>query len=223
MKSSKLILFFIGICNFLYSQQHEVIDSLYLEDQLYISAAYTFLTKKPENMKQVGVSGEFSGGFVKDIPFNKRRNIALGVGIGYAYNFYNSNLKITKNNGTTFSIVSGGYDTNRLHTHFLEFPIELRWRNSRPTRYSFFRIYGGVKFSYLLHSKVSYADKNTNMSFKNIPEIQKFQYGLHFVIGYGAWNLYTYYALQPFLKDAVISKQKIDISRFTIGLKFYML
>lgn len=219
MKKVRLIVFFIGICNFIYSQQQKVVDSLYLEDQLYLSTSYTFFADRPEGMRQSGFSGEFSGGFIKDIPLNKRRNVALGIGIGYAYNVYNSSLKITEED---FSIAAD-YNKNRLHTHLLEFPIEVRWRNSNPTRYSFFRIYGGMKFSYVLHSKSNYEDNTMNISYKTISEIQKFQYGLHFVIGYGIWNLYTYYALQPMFKGVTISNQELNVSRLTVGIKFYIL
>lgn len=221
MKQKISWLILLGFTQIIFAQQP--IDSLYLEDQLYLSTAYTFFLKSPSQFSQAGFSGEFSGGFIKDIPVNKQRNIAFGIGVGYAYNVYNSNLKLsTVGGGTQFSIADT-YIKNRWHTHLVEFPIELRWRNSTPTRYSFMRIYGGLKFSYLLHSNSSFIDESSRVSLKNSSEIQKFQYGIHFAIGYGTWNLYTYYGLQPLFKNAVLSNKKLTLSRLTVGLKFYLL
>src|SRR4030065_599486 len=78
-----------------------IIDIKYLEDQLYISLAYNILGNKPATISQNGFSGGFSLGFIKDIPLNARRNIGFGVGVGYAYNVYVQNLKISRENQTT--------------------------------------------------------------------------------------------------------------------------
>ena len=78
-----------------------IIDLKYLEDQLYISLTYTILGNKPATISQNGFSGGFSLGFIKDIPLNERRNVGFGVGVGYAYNVYVQNLKISRENQTT--------------------------------------------------------------------------------------------------------------------------
>lgn len=199
-----------------------VVDSLYLEDQLYVSAGYTFMLNKPSKMKQSGFSGEISTGFIKDIPLNKKRNLGIGIGLGYAYNIYNNNLKLlTVGKDSNFTIVDN-YRKNRIYTHRIEAPFEIRWRGSTATKYSFFRVYGGVKVSYLLHSKSSFSNENSSFTTNDVP-IEKLQYGLHLAIGYGTLNLYTYYSLQPLFKNSTLAGNKVDISRLTIGLKFYIL
>lgn len=221
MKQKISWLILLGFMQIIFAQQP--IDSLYLEDQIYLSTAYSFPLRSPSQFSQAGFSGEFSGGFIKDIPVSKQRNIAFGIGVGYAYNVYNSNLKLSTVGGKTQFSIADIYTKNRLHTHLIEFPLEFRWRNSTPTRYSFMRVYGGVKLSYLLHSKSNFVDNTSSIAIKNISEIQKFQYGIHLAIGYGTWNLYTYYELQPLFKNAVLSNKKLTLSRLTVGLKFYLL
>ncbi len=214
-----LCFFFIGYFHFGYAQQKAVIDSSYLEDQLYLSVAYTFLTQKTSGVSQSGLSSEISTGFIKDIPLNKKRDFALGIGLGYAYNLYNSNLKITSNNID----IADSYDTNLLHTSWVEIPFEIRWRNSTPTKYSFFRFYAGVKFSYLFYSKSLFEDERETISLRNNSQINKFQYGLHFAIGYGSLNLYALYNLHPLFKKKSNIVNQSNTSQLTIGIKFYML
>ena len=53
------------------------IDTKYLEDQFYLGVSYDWLVSKPENMKQHSFSRSFFGGYQRDIPLNKARNIGL--------------------------------------------------------------------------------------------------------------------------------------------------
>ena len=71
------------------------IYSKYREDQFYVSATYNLLGNKPEDVSQRGFSTGFHLGFIRDIPINERRNIALGVGIGLSSNSYNQNILIS--------------------------------------------------------------------------------------------------------------------------------
>jgi hypothetical protein len=67
------------------------IDSLYREDQFYFG--FTYNTKK--NL-QVCLKKNFSvglsAGFLRDMPINDDRTIAIASGIGFSYNNYNENL-----------------------------------------------------------------------------------------------------------------------------------
>ncbi len=208
-------LFCIGYFHWGNAQQKEaVIDSLYLEDQLYLSVGYTFLTQKTSGINQTGLSGEISTGFIKDIPLNKRRNFALGIGVGYAYDVYNSNVKISQNSVG----IATSYDKNRLYTHRIEVPLEIRFRTSTPTKFSFFRLYTGVKFSYLFHSTSSFKGNEQSLVLKNNSQIEKFRYGLHLAVGYGRLNLYMLYNLNPLFKKDVSP----NFSQLTMGMKFYI-
>jgi len=105
----------------------------------------------------------------------------------------------------------------------IEMPIEFRWRTSTATKYTFWRVYGGVKFSYLLNSKTKFSDSEVMLTTKNIPEMNRMQYGATLATGYGNWNLYIYYGLSPLFEDAVFNEQKIDLKDIRIGLKFYIM
>lgn len=124
-------------------------DSLYREDQIYVGLTFNLINNEPDEFSQNGFSGGLHLGFIRDMPINKKRNIAIGIGLGYSTNRYNSNLFInTDESGkTTYQIIDDDIDVdrNRLHTNLIEMPIQFRWRTSTPTEYTFWRIYTGVR------------------------------------------------------------------------------
>ncbi|MDP2068651.1 MAG: porin family protein [Lutibacter sp.] len=200
-----------------------IIDLKYLEDQLYLSLTYTILSNKPETISQNGFSGGFSMGFIKDIPLNEQRNLGLGIGVGYAYNVYVQNLKVSRENQTTLFELAEDYKTNRFGIKAIEMPFEFRWRTSTPEKYNFWRVYGGIKFAYLITAKTKFTDSEVVLTTKNIPEFNRIQYGATLATGYGNWNLYFYYGLSPLFKDALFNGKKIDLKDVNIGLKFYIM
>lgn len=219
-----IIFFLIGFVKTQAQVNNDSITDLkYLEDQLYISLTYSILTNKPLEISQNGFSGGFSMGFIKDIPLNEKRNVGIGIGAGYAYNVYVQNLKISRENQTTIFELAEDYKTNRYGIKAIEIPIEFRWRTSTPEKYNFWRVYGGVKISYLLSGKTKFADSEVVITTKNIPEINRIQYGVIMAAGYSTWNLYFYYGLSPLFKSAVFDEKNIDIKDISIGLKFYIM
>ncbi|MHB1146270.1 MAG: porin family protein [Lutibacter sp.] len=200
-----------------------IIDFKYLEDQIYLSVSYSILNNKPATISQNGFSGGFSMGFIKDIPLNEQRNIGLAIGAGYAYNVYVQNLKISRNYQTTLFELAEDYKTNRLGINAIEMPIEFRWRTSTPEKYSFWRVYGGVKVAYLVAAKTKFENAEGLITTKNIPEINKIQYGVILAAGYSTWNIYCYYGLSPLFKNSLFNEKKLDLSDINIGLKFYIM
>ena len=198
------------------------VDNKYLEDQFYFGLNYNLLVNKPSGFNQNGISGGFTVGYIRDFPLNERRNIAIGVGLGYAYNAYNQNLKISE--GGMYEIVhNDDFNSNRLTTYAIELPVEFRWRTSTATTYSFWRIYTGVKFGYVFKNKSKYSDDFETIKIKNIDEFQNFQYGLTFAAGYSSFNLSLYYGLNTMFKNVNVSGAEIDLRQFNIGLLFYIL
>lgn len=216
----------IGLLCYMNSFAQEAKDSisdLYLEDQLYISLHYNILTGKPQGISQTGFSGGLSFGFVKDIPLNKDRNIGLGIGVGYLYNVYIQNLKISNEiNITTFSNVNN-FNSNKFQIHSIELPLEIRWRNSTPIKYKFWRVYGGGKLIYNFLSKSQFTDNSIVETTKNINEFSTLSYGVFVAAGYSTWNLYVYYGLSPMFKNASLNGNKIDMRELNVGLSFYIL
>lgn len=218
----KIIVIFFLICfSYVNAQiENDTIDYKYLEDQLYISVSYNILINKTKEDENSLFSGGFSFGFIKDIPFNKQRNVGLGIGLGYAFNAYKNNITLFNDNGTT---VVEEYETNKFNTNLIEVPIEFRWRTSTPTKYSFWRIYGGVKFAYTFYSIAKFEDDGTTVKFKNLEGFNDFQYGLILSAGYGTWNIYSYLGLSNLLNSIDVNGKYLKTRDFNVGLKFYIL
>jgi len=219
-----LIIFFLLFFIKLKAQVNkDTIDLKYLEDQLYLSLTYNVLNNKPATISQNGFSGGVSFGFIKDIPINKQRNFSLGLGLGYAYNTFIQNLKITRENQVTTFEKGIDYEANRFGLSTIELPFEIRWRTSTPQKYRFWRVYGGVKLSYVLAAKTTFSDANRTLTTKNIPEVNRLQYGLTLATGFSTWNLFVYYGLNPIFKDVIFNGKRLIINDFNVGLKFYIM
>lgn len=227
---NKPILIFLVFFTFFQAYTQDVKDSLfvdsnYLEDQIYLGITYNVLRKQPANFNQNGLSGGLSVGFIKDIPLSEERDIGFGIGLGYAYNAYIQNLKISStSNITQFEVLeSSSFNSNRFSIHLIEVPLEFRWRTSTASKYNFWRIYSGVKFGYLFASSSKISEEGNVIKLNNIIEFQKLQYGLTLNTGYNTFNLSLYYGLNPLFKDAKIGSEQINLKQFNIGLMFYIL
>ncbi|TYC11407.1 PorT family protein [Bizionia gelidisalsuginis] len=208
--------------------REQIADSLYKEDQFYIGVTYNLLGKQPSGISQSGFSSGYHFGFIKDIPINKRRNSAIGVGLGVSINSFNQNLLITETTrGTMFSVLDRSetsYTKNKFSSYMLELPLEYRWRTSTSREYKFWRVYTGVKFGYVFANQTKFKGEPTNISLNNKDVFNEFQYGLTMSAGYNTWNFYIYYALNPiFNASAKLKGDTIDMNAIKIGLIFYIL
>ncbi|MBE8725165.1 porin family protein [Flavobacterium hungaricum] len=203
------------------------IDSLYREDQFYFSITYNMFTDIPQQFKQNKFSLGLSGGFLRDMPLNKNRNIAIATGLGLSYQNYFQNLTISKDaSGTIAYGVSdyGQFVSNRYRQYTVELPIEFRWRNSTFESYKFWRIYGGMKLSYIFSNTSILDDGIQTFRINNNKDINKFQYGPYISAGYNTWNLYIYYGLSPLFKSAAtVNGDKLSLKTLNAGLIFYIL
>jgi hypothetical protein len=181
--------------------------------------------KRPDGITQNKFSSGFKGGFLRDFPLNKKRNVAIAVGPGLSYNKYFQNLIIAEENGIpTYNNATVDYSKNKLEQFFIDVPIELRWRTSGPESHKFWRIYTGLQLSYLAYSKSVYIDGLNNATVTNNPDLNKFQAGVYLVWGYNTWNFYGYYGLTPFFKSsAKIQEQSVGFNALHLGLMFYIL
>lgn len=205
-----------------------VVDDKYREDQFYVSVTYNLLANKPSGVKQQGFSNGIHMGFIRDFPFNARRNWAIGVGLGLSSNSYNQNMLIEgSDEGFSYAVInkdSISFAKNKFTTYLVELPLELRWRTSTATEYRFWRIYTGVKFGYVIYSSSKFDGSIGKLKTANIEEINRLQYGLTLGVGYTTWNAHIYYGLNPiFDNNATINGRNIDMSSVKIGLVFYIL
>lgn len=203
------------------------IDSLYREDQFYFSITYNMFTDVPVGFTQNKFSLGLSGGFLRDMPINQSRTVAIATGLGLSYQNYNQNLNIsTDAAGTIIYAVnkSSEFVSNRYRQYAVELPIEFRWRNSTYESTRFWRIYGGMKLSYIFSSTSFLNDGKTNYNINNNKDINKFQYGPYLSAGYNTWNLYIYYGLSPLFNSATtLSGEKVNMKTLNAGLIFYIL
>lgn len=232
---SLLVVFFCSVSAF--SQEEEIpedttavkgedVDLKYKEDQMYIGATYNILLNRPEDVKQNNLSRGIQFGIIKDMPLNKRRNIALGIGLGYAYNVHFHNLQFRQDEeGVSYGVIpdSVDYRRNKIDTHLIEMPIEFRWRTSTAGTYKFWRIYTGIKLGYVFANRYKFiADEKTKFT---DDDISRFQAGLHLSVGYNTWNFYAYYGLGKLFEDGTVTDtgESLEMNSLKIGIIFYAL
>ncbi len=216
---------FIFICFIFIANVSAQIDSLrigdrYLEDQLYANITYNVLLDRPFGEENRGFSYGLSAGYVRDIPFNKSGNFAMGIGVGYNYDVFTHSLQVVNTNEVTYNT---GVTANKIYLHNIEFPIQFRWRTSDAVTYSFWRIYTGVRLSYNLRNSFSYELNDVKYEFKNINVYNNFQYGLELNAGYGAFNFFVYYGLQPMFNDVNIDGVHVNTKITKFGISFFLL
>lgn len=226
MKSFFILTAFF-FCSIIFAQDDNVIsvsDSLYREDQFYASLNYNLLQNKPSGYNQYSFSTGLSIGFIRDFPISKNRHWAIGTGVGYSYNNIKHNLIIEDSGAETTYNVNSDYDKNKLVLHYVEFPLEIRWRNSTIESHKFWRIYTGFKVSYLFGNKSVYKFNGNEELNRNNQDLNKIQYGPYLSWGYNTINFYAYYGLNPLFKDTKLSNgEELNLNNFNIGFIFYIL
>jgi len=208
--------------------QPRVIDSLYREDQFYTSLTYNALANMNDGVSQSGFSTGFHLGVIRDFPVNKRRNHAIGIGLGISSNSYNQNILITESeNGYNYNLINDSeidVSRNKFTTYLIDVPLEFRLRTSTPTVNRFWRVYPGFKFSYLFYNSTKTRSDQGNIDLSNVDDFNDLQYGLTLSVGYGDWNFHFYYALNPIFDDtAQLNGETLEISAMKIGIMFYIL
>ena len=216
------LLFFASFLLFAYKAlaQSDSLSTKYREDQFYISFGLQLQKESISGFKQNGFSNNFQVGFVRDISLNDDGRIAIGLGIGYAYNRLISNLTlVSDDNHLIFSIK--GNDENSQTYSSLVIPLSFRVRTSTPERTDFWRVYGGMK--YMLNFAENYRPffgKSLQSDFiKNNNTV------VFLSAGYNTWNIYFEYDLNSIYQSEVkFSDGKYPhLQTIKLGLIFYIL
>ena len=224
MKKLLTVLMLLPLISFGQEQLKDVDSSFYREDQIYFGTSFTLLYSNQEKFKRQGISKHFQLGFVRDIPIISSGKLALGLGLGYSFQDYNSNLvRFNVNNDSSIYIVN--YTLNqksKLSFNFIEFPISLRWRNSSLNNHQFERVYTGFKFQRNFHSKLKYSTGDIN---KISDEVNDWNKELYLCFGYNTWNFYFSYGLNQIMKNLYnqYSGKSFNVRSIKIGLIFYIL
>ena len=201
-------------------------DDFYREDQIYVSLYYNSLNNNNiDDLKENNFSSSINFGFIRDIPLNKSGKFALGIGAGLGFNSFNNNLKInnTTSNNFVFDFLENQreYDKNTYSFTEIQFPLEIRLRNSSIDNYKFWRLYAGLRYSKLLTSNYKFKSENLNYSLDS-PPINTDQLGLTLNIGFNTWNIGLYKAIRPFFNQEN-NNLNLDLEQFKVGLIFYIL
>lgn len=232
----KHLFLFLFLSSFFSLQAQEIeevtpaVDSLYREDQVYIGVSFNLLGNTPSGVSQNGFSGGVQLGFIRDMPINKNRTRAIGIGLGLAADTFNQNLFIGENTErdiSVFEVIGSDVDSNvnRFSYTSLEIPIEYRWRTSTPTRYAFWRIHAGIRLGYIFRFRSTFEEQgNATVVLTDVPELNTLQYGLTLSFGYGAFNFQGYYGLNTlFNEDALVNTEALNLQVLRLGLQFFFL
>ena len=230
----KTVLFIITILSFASSFSQVETDSIakevdtkYREDQFYFAVTYNLLAQKPDMVSQSGFSSGFHLGFIRDFPINKRRNWAIGLGLGLSTNSFNHNFLIQKEGEDYNYIVLDksdiNYTKNKFSTYMVEMPLQIRWRTSTSDEYKFWRIYTGLNIGYVVYNTSKFKGDLGTIKNTNIKSFNDFQYGLTLSAGYNTWNVYLYYGLNPIFDNISINDASVYMNAVKIGLIFYIL
>jgi hypothetical protein len=215
--------------NNLLEQHFSEVDSTYREDQFYIGLGINFLLDRPEDMNQSGFSGGLHFGFIRDMPINEKRNIAIGVGLGLSLNTYSQNLFIGEadNGESIFEILNNDveYSLNRFSTYIVEMPIQFRWRTSSiGDNSSFWRIYSGFNVGYIYHFRSRFEQFQNTVNQTDVRELERTRFTFYFAFGKSKINFFFKYSLNP-LFDAKLnnSNEAVRLNEIKAGLVFYLL
>ena len=217
-----ILCFFVG---YLANAQKDTLQlgAHYAEDQIYASVNYAQLNNQPSGISKSSFSYAFSIGFIKDFTLNKKGTIAIALGLGYGYDFFNHQLKVQELNNSTIFDFGTNLTSNTFSTHNLELPLEFRLRTSTAKKYDFWRIYTGVKFLYNLKHNFKYTENITPTSFTTISSFKKLQYGFTLSAGFDEYNFNVFYSLTPLFEDAFLNGEEINTSVIKFGFIFYIL
>ncbi|MEM0517740.1 MULTISPECIES: outer membrane beta-barrel protein [Aequorivita] len=204
------------------------VDSLYREDQFYIGVTYNLPMSLPSGGNIRGLSGGIQFGFLRDMPINKRRNLAIAIGGGLALDQFGQNLFIgeTSSEETIFRVLNEqvDYTRNRFNTAVIEAPIEIRWRTSTPASYNFWRVYVGFRVGYAYWYKATFKQPGNTVTQTKIPEFDPVRLAATISLGYNTFNFFASYSINPFFKDAeTVNGEIVDFRTLKVGLMFYIL
>lgn len=203
-------------------------DFKYREDQFYFNITYNLLNDLPDDVKLRGFSGGARFGFLRDMPINEKRTLAIAVGGGLGFNRYGNTLSISEDGGqnTVFTVLSeeANFESNRFSVYHIEAPVEFRWRSSTPTQYKFYRIHTGVIFYYAYWNRATFVQDGTRFKLVGVDAFKPFQMEAFLLLGYNTINFYASYGITPFFdSSAQLNEQVINFRPLKLGISFYFL
>lgn len=201
------------------------LSTFYREDQFYFGVSFMGLINANSVDDPTGLSSHFHLGMVRDFPLTKNGKWALAAGVGYQTQRIVTGLTQENDNNNELLFFDRSIEDNatqaKLGLQSIELPLVLRWRTSAPTRYHFWRIYGGLKLCWNFMSKVVDIPK------ERLKEnyFNRFHSDAFISFGFNTWNFYVSYPLQHAIKPIPIENRNYpyEFKTLKVGLIFYLL
>lgn len=216
----------VFVCSLSTAQQDPNLPSLYREDQIYIGASFMGLIQSNTEENPAGLSSHFHFGLVRDMPLNAKGNWAIAGGLGFqTQRIITAVMYEFGPDEQPLRFYGQGKTESQIQTRFgvqsIEVPLVLRWRTSTPTRYQFWRIYGGLKWFWNLKTKVVGLPKSFDtQEYFNRTHLESFV-----SFGYNTWNFYVSYPIQKVVNPIPLEdgSAPYDFNLIKVGLIFYLL
>jgi hypothetical protein len=189
------------------------------KDHFLLQFGYVSWLNKPDSIATAGFSRSIGIYLMYDLAFktDPRFSIGAGIGVGSDHVFFDENagrdLVINNASGFQFKKHSGAdtankYSSMKLHTAYLDIPLELRFMNKPEKPNKSFKVALGIKGGILLTAvdKTSYErDGFGNDSYTmKIKDTRHFN-SLRFVgtarIGYGNFGAFVQYQLNDLINE----------------------
>ena len=196
-------------------------EANFREDQLYFSIAYPYFSTPPQGLIQNKLSYSLSAGFVRDIPINKTRRLAIGLGLGWDKTTVFTNTRFQAVDGSiNASVLQEDVTRNSLQVQSVAIPLVLRWRNATEQKHAFWRIHSGISLHFPFNLKTTFEGQDGVETREFLPHEQSLlRWNLHF--GFNTWNISIVHDLQPWTSVTHLGKNQ-DIKFTKIGLIFYL-
>lgn len=231
-----IILTFLSFYNTNYTQGR-IIDQIKITadtpdkerfDRIALDIKVDSWLKTPNKIKTKMYSIGVSAYIYKDIPLNKKSNLAFAYGIGicsdnihhngtFKEEIINNNMSFTKiipYNNSEKAIV------NKITLNYIEVPFEIRFRTmnkSLEERRNFnFRFYPGFKIGYQIGNHTKLVTKEKKIKIYRTPNALLYRYGPTIRIGFNKISFIAFYSL-----TSIFEKDKgEELNTLSIGISW---
>jgi hypothetical protein len=177
--------------------------------------------QKPDSVSLSGLARNIGVYFMFDLPFktDPRFSIGAGVGVGSDHVVFDKNagrdLIINSRNGFQFKKNEGAdasikYRSIKLHTAYLEAPVEFRFMSKPATPQKSFKAAIGMKIGTLITAvdKTKFeqdaaGEGGYNVKIKDRRNFNSLRLAATARIGYGAFGAFVQYQLNDFIKEGL--------------------
>lgn len=197
------------------------------KDRLFLVLNHDNLLHKETNgFKTQWYSRGIGAYFMWDFQI-KKSEFSVAPGVGYNFAAYYHNARIMEDStGISFPTIynmkdkADAFKRSRLAVHYVEVPLELRYRHMFKSNMSL-KLAVGIKGSFKVSATSKVVEEGPNgynkgYNTSNYKDVNNFRVGPTFRVGYGPVNLLMYYDLMPLFKKDRGPK----MTPFSIGIAF---